>query len=31
MNTATKKIVKYAISAIILLNVRRVLKEWRKK
>lgn len=31
MHKTTKKIVKYAVSAIILLKVRGVLKEWRKK
>jgi len=29
--SASKKIVKFAISAIILIHVRKALKEWRKK
>lgn len=28
--SATKKIVKYAVSAIVLLHVRQMLKTWRK-
>lgn len=31
MSSTRVKIVKYAVSALILLEVRRLLKEWRKK